>query len=158
MSSNGFCHVSARSRTRYTELLYLISNFKGIFIGEAHQCRKRIKRSVVINELHVEFRIPFRQRTSYHTPLQWVSFFWTGKVWGSPLCFTFSLSLLEGRVSSFSCVLGLKGWEVAYSRCTAVCGTFCFDFMLYSLQLRQSAAFESGFLRFFGVDFCSFPA
>ena len=46
------------------ELLYHIADFQCIFIREAHQCPKRIERSIVMDELHIEFRIPFRQRAT----------------------------------------------------------------------------------------------
>ena len=68
------------------------------------------------------------------------------------LCFTFLLSHLEAGVSSFSLCAGIEGLsQVAHSRYIAVCGMFCFDFMLYSLHLRQSAAAP-----FSTVAFCVF--
>ena len=68
MPSNGLSHGSASSRTRYTELLYHISDFQGIFISEAHQRPERVERSVVMEELHIELTIPIRQRSPDRIP------------------------------------------------------------------------------------------
>ena len=68
MSSNGFCHVPPRLWARRTELLYHIADFQGIFIRKARQRSKGVKRSIVVDELHIEFGIPLWQRTSHFIP------------------------------------------------------------------------------------------